>query len=209
MSGTADTSAMQSDQNAEPLQRGPIIISRHGKPALNRDAGPRLSWREYIDWWAAYEVGGLAEGQSPPEKLVSKVADAKLVLTSQRLRAQQTAAMAAPHMKAIEDGLFNEAPLPPPRWKIARFKPRTWNKYARAAWMMGHTLGEETASEARLRARQAAEALHDHARAGKVYLAAHGWFNRMIRKELQNLGWDCTYNGGDSYWSYREYTWRS
>jgi len=74
--------------------------------------------------------------------------------------------------------------------------------------MLGHSMGEETVTEARQRARLAAEALHSHAEVGKVYLAAHGWFNRMIRKELRRIGWTCVHNGGDSYWSYREYHWR-
>lgn len=208
MSGTVTDSDMPNDKSAHAKGRGPIIISRHGKPALNRDAGPRLTWKEYIDWWAAYEAGALQDGQSPPEQLKANVADAKLVLTSERLRAQQTAAMAAPHLSAIEDALYNEAPLPPPQWKV-RFKPRTWNKYARAAWMLGHSMDGESVSEARIRARHAAEALHAHAQVGKVYLAAHGWFNRMIRKELLAIGWECTHNGGDSYWSYREYAWLS
>jgi len=207
MSGTANTHPKRAADGAEPVRRGPIIVSRHGKPALNRDVGPRLTWKEYIDWWAAYEAGALEDGQTPPPKLMANVADADIVLTSGRLRAQQTAAMAAPHLEAIEDPLYNEAPLPPPQWKL-RFKPRTWNKYARAVWMTGHSLGGETVSEARLRARKAAEALHARSEAGKVYLAAHGWFNRMIRKELRRLGWKCTYNGGDSYWSFREYKWR-
>lgn len=205
MSGLTDISA---EAKAAPTARGPIIVSRHGKPALNRDEGPRLTWKEYIDWWAAYEAGGLADGQTAPEKLTNKVSDAKRILTSARLRAQQTAVMAAPHLQAVENAIFNEAPLPPPRWKV-RYKPRTWNIYARVAWMLGHSMGGETIGEARIRARKAAEALHEEACVGKVYLAAHGWFNRMIRKELRRIGWKCTYNGGDSYWSFREYTWRS
>ena len=49
---------------------GRIIIVRHGKPNLDRDAGPRLNWREYRDWWAAYETAPLDEGQEPPRKLL-------------------------------------------------------------------------------------------------------------------------------------------
>ena len=161
-----------------------------------------------MEWWAEYELGGLEDGQAAPEKLKTAVADSKLVLTSARLRAQQTASMAAPHMSAVPDALYNEAPLPPPRWNFIRFKPRTWNKYARAAWMLGHSLGDETAKEANTRATEAATTLHAHAEVGKVYLAAHGWFNRMIRRELKTLGWTCTYNGGDSYWSFRVYEWQ-
>ena len=188
--------------------RGPIIIARHGRPALNRNEGPRLSWQEYVDWWAAYEAGPLADGQNAPDSLKTLVADAAVVLTSGRLRAQQTAALAATHMPAEIRDLFNEAPLPPPRFKRARYLPRTWNMLARAAWMRGHSLGGETVKDARLRAADAARALHEEAAKGKVFLAAHGWFNRMIRKELRRSGWRCVHDGGDRYWSHRMYEWR-
>lgn len=207
MTGTrVENSEELKPASGQTLTRGPIIISRHGRPALNRDAGPGLTWQQYVDWWAAYEIGALAEGQSPPKKLMDKVADAKLVLASGRLRAQQTAAMAAPHMAAQISDLYNEATLPPPSWPV-KFKPRTWNMYARMAWMRGHTIGGETNKEAWARARDAAKSLHDHAEVGKIYLAAHGWFNRMLRTELKRLGWRCVHNGGNSYWSDRVYEW--
>ena len=38
-----------------------------------------------------------------------------------------------------------------------------------------------------------------------VVLAAHGWFNRMLRPELKKRGWTCVHDGGDKYWSYRIY----
>ncbi|MEL6259252.1 MAG: histidine phosphatase family protein [Pseudomonadota bacterium] len=184
---------------------GPIVISRHGRPALDRSAGPRLSWRQYQDWWDAYEIGGLADDQTPPDVLVKEVADADIILTSERLRAQQTAALAAPGRAAAVNSLFNEAPLPPPRLPGARCLPKTWNILARAAWMNGHSLDGESVDEARLRAARAADALHDAAQLGKVYLAAHGWFNRMLRPELKRRGWRCVYDGGDRYWSHRIY----
>ena len=49
--------------------RGPIIIARHGRPALDRTKGPKLDWKAYVDWWAAYEAGGLEEGQEAPQAL--------------------------------------------------------------------------------------------------------------------------------------------
>lgn len=188
--------------------RGPIIISRHGRPALDRRLGPKLAWQDYVKWWDRYEQGPLADGQSAPQSLMNLVADANVVFASGRLRAQQTAAIALPHSPATHDPVFNEAPLPPP--KISGFKvlPKTWNVLARIAWMVGHTLGGETASEARLRARIAALRLHEASAQGKVYLAAHGWFNRMLRPELKRLGWVCVDDGGDRYWSYRVYAYR-
>lgn len=167
--------------------------------------GPRLAWREYIDWWAAYERGALAEGQSAPSSLRLIVEDAGTVFTSARLRAQQTARFAAPHLEAVGDPVFNEAPLPPPPLCGLRVLPRTWNILARTAWIAGHSLEGESHREARRRARLAATRLHEAARDGKVYLAAHGWFNRMLRPELARLGWSCVEDGGDAYWSYRVY----
>lgn len=188
--------------------RGPIIISRHGRPALDRRAGPRLEWREYVDWWSRYEAGPLAEGQQPPKALMDLVADADVVFASGRLRAQETAAKALPHKPAQHDPVFNEAPLPPPKFHGMRVLPKTWNVLARTAWLAGHSLDGESSSEARLRARIAALRLHEASEQGKVYLAAHGWFNRMLRPELRRLGWTCVEDGGDRYWSYRVYRYR-
>ncbi|MEL7130166.1 MAG: histidine phosphatase family protein [Pseudomonadota bacterium] len=186
-------------------RRGPIIVGRHGRPALDRTAGPKLGWQDYVAWWDAYEAGGLAGGQSAPRDLVALVADADVLLTSGRRRAHETINEAAQGRIAEALSLYNEAPLPPPRFKRAKFLPKTWNVLARIAWLMGHSLGDETVGEARARAGVAARALHDASVEGKVYLAAHGWFNRMIRKELRKLGWRCRYNGGDKYWAWRIY----
>lgn len=187
-------------------RRGPIIVSRHGKPALDRTKGPRLDWQAYVDWWAAYEAGGLEAGQDAPAALKELVADADILFTSGRRRARETMASAAAGREAEALDIFNEAPLPPPRLRRARFLPKTWNVLARIAWLFGHQLGEdENVNASRARAKDAASALHIAATEGKVFLAAHGWFNRMIRKELIQLGWRCTYNGGDQYWSWRIY----
>ncbi len=188
--------------------RGPIVISRHGKPALDRAAGPKLAWLDYVDWWNRYEKGALADGQAAPQGLIDAVADADIVFASARLRAQQTAALARPDKQASHDPVFNEAPLPPPKWPGVRVLPKSWNILARSAWLVGHKLDGESVQEAHLRAKIAALRLHEASAQGKVYLAAHGWFNRMLRPELRRLGWVCVADGGDSYWSYRVYEYR-
>lgn len=185
--------------------RGPIIVARHGRPALDRTKGPRLGWKQYIDWWAAYEAGGLQEGQTAPEKLKMLVADADLYLTSSRRRAHETMASAAPGKVSKPMDIFDEAPLPPPQFGWLKVLPKRWNVISRLSWMMGNAMDGETVTEARQRAREAAKVLHEAALEGKVFLAAHGWFNRMIRKELKKLGWRCVYNGGDRYWGWRQY----
>lgn len=189
-------------------KRGPIIVSRHGRPALNRSAGPKLDWQEYRDWWERYEVGRLAEDQAAPAKLKSVVAEVELVLSSVRPRAVQTATWATSGREPEQHAVFNEAPLPPPRFKTKKYLPKTWNILARTAWLGGHSLDGESVREARNRAKQAAQVLHDKADGQSVYLAAHGWFNRMLRRPLRKLGWVCVYDGGDKYWSYRVYEYR-
>ncbi|MEZ5952712.1 MAG: histidine phosphatase family protein [Hyphomonas sp.] len=196
------------DTTSTASRRGPIVISRHGKPQLDRTAGPRLDWRQYKDWWARYELSPLRDDEVAPQALMDTVRDADIVMASGRIRAQETAARAAPHMQAAYDDVFNEAPLPPPTIPGVRYLPKTWNILARAAWMNGHALDGESVVQARLRAMEAAQKLHEASVDAKVYLAAHGWFNRMLRPELKKLGWKCVHDGGDSYWSYRIYEYR-
>lgn len=185
---------------------GRIIVARHGKPALDREAGPRLDWSAYRDWWAAYEAGSLADGQTPPRALV-QIAEDAVVFSSSRPRAHQTARAIAGSREVQPDPVFNEAPLPPPRWSSRRrYLPKTWNKVARLAWLLGHHGGEEPVQETRIRADLAAQRLIAAAEEGRdVLLAAHGWFNRMLRRPLARRGWRCVRDGGDSYWSFRVY----
>jgi broad specificity phosphatase PhoE len=197
------------NQNATPKAiRGPIIISRHGRPALNRSVGPKLSWQEYRDWWERYEQGSLAEDQAPPEKLTACVDGVDLVLSSERPRAIETAKWATGGRMPETNPIFNEAPLPPPRFATRKYLPKTWNVLARVFWLRGHRLEGEGVRDARARAAAAAAVLHDAAHGKSVYLAAHGWFNRMLRGPLKRLGWVCVYDGADKYWSYRIYEYR-
>ena len=200
------TQSPSEETQASTTKPGPIIVARHGRPALDRAAGPRLSWQEYKDWWARYEIGSLAEGQEAPQKLKDIVADSDVVLSSSRPRARETAMKAAPWADIESSELFWEANLPPPTWERVRFLPKTWNILARAAWLRGHKLDGEGIRDAEARAEQAVDYLIDRAQEGQVFLAAHGWFNRMLRPRLRKRGWTCKQDGGDRYWSYRLYT---
>ncbi len=183
-----------------------IIVVRHGRPRLDRDAGPRINWRQYQSWWATYEETGLADGQTPPLNLLEAAQSAPVVLSSTRLRARETAAKIAAGRPILEDPIYVEAPLPPPPLPWVRFLPRTWNKLARLAWMIGHAPNVESLAQAEARAAQAAATLDERANAGEVVvLCAHGWFNRMLRPHLRARGWKCVIDGGDRYWSFRVY----
>jgi broad specificity phosphatase PhoE len=186
---------------------GRIIVVRHGRPALDRAAGPPLDAAGYRDWWARYEAGSLADGQKCPPDLIQVAAGDVIFLSSERPRAKETAARISNGRPVKHLAVFNEAPLPPPRWsERRRFLPKTWNIIARSAWLLGHADGDEHVKEARARARAAADVLIETAGHGRdVVVAAHGWFNRMLRRPLARRGWRCVRDGGDSYWSYRIY----
>jgi broad specificity phosphatase PhoE len=193
--------------DAAPKRPGRIVVVRHGRPSLDREAGPRLDWRAYREWWGNYEACSLAQGQAPPDELRRHAVGDAVFFSSVRPRAVETAVMIAGDRTVTRNPIFNEAPLPPPRWSERRkYLPKTWNKIARLAWMMGHAGGEESAQEARRRAAEAARLLVAAASEGRdVVLAAHGWFNRMLRPQLSRMGWTCVRDGGDSYWSFRVY----
>lgn len=207
MDAAVQTTPRPAAGSAGTVRPGRIVVVRHGRPSLDREAGPRLDWRAYRDWWSSYEACSLADGQSPPDELKRHASGDPVFFSSVRPRAMETAAMIAGDKAVTKSALFNEAPLPPPRWSDRRkYLPKTWNKIARLAWMMGHAGGEESAQDARRRAAEAAKVLVDAAADGRdVVLAAHGWFNRMLRPQLARLGWTCVRDGGDSYWSFRVY----
>ena len=166
-----------------------------------------MGWRDYKDWWAKYELSSLKEGQKCPDALLQAVSDDAIILSSARKRAIETAGHLGRGRAVKHDAMFNEAPLPPPR-VAGKMGPKNWNKIARLLWMMGHTGGEEHVRDARRRAAQAADVLVRTAQSGEgrdVVLAAHGWFNRMLRPELKKRGWANVHDGGDKYWSFRIY----
>lgn len=165
-----------------------------------------MRWRDYRDWWATYELSSLKDGQKCPEALLKEIGEDAVILSSARPRAMQTAGHLGRGREVKHDPMFNEAPLPPPKLGPFPMRPKNWNKIARLLWMMGYTGGEEHVRDARRRAAKAADILVQTAGEGRdVVLAAHGWFNRMLRPELKKRGWANVHDGGDKYWSYRIY----
>lgn len=203
-----EVSAGTHDISKQTNVYGRIIIARHGKPDKDRELGPKLTHREYIEWWAGYERASLKQdGQGPSKKLLEATKNAPIINASIRPRSIQTAQAIANGRDIVQNEIFVEAPLPPPEWSdFWKFLPKRWNLFARISWCFGNSGGQESQVEARIRAANAADLLISQAATGEdVVLTAHGWFNRMMRPELKRRGWKCRYDGGDSYWSFRIY----
>jgi len=191
---------------AAAKRAGSIVLARHGEPALSRKV--RLTAREYRDWWALYEAGGIIAGQSPPPHLKAAAERAAVIYCSTRLRSIETATVLAAGRDFIRDALFIEAPLPPPRWPgFIRLSPRKWGVISRLWWwFLGHHEDQESRAQAELRAAEAARRLDEMAAKGDdVLVVAHGFFNTMIGIELRRLGWRCVKGRGYKYWSTRSF----
>ena len=185
---------------------GAIILTRHGEPALSRKC--LITARQYGDWWARYEIGGLLAGQTPPAELVAAAQGAGAIYASTRQRAQETAAAVSAGREVMSDVMFIEAPLPPPpvpEW--IRLSPKWWGVVSRFWWhAFDHHDGQETRAQAEARADQAARKLIARAEGGQdVLVFAHGYFNHMVGRALKSDGWKLVQNQGFKYWSQRRY----
>jgi broad specificity phosphatase PhoE len=185
---------------------GAVILARHGQPALSRRI--MLSADEYREWWADYEMGGLAEGQAPPEPLAQAAERAGFVIASTRPRSVETAQALTDGRAFAEDPLFVEAPLPPPHWpRWLKLSPRYWGVISRFWWwFFNHHDQQETRKQAEARAEEAARQLVELAASGQdVLVVAHGFFNTMVGVALARRGWRCVQDGGFKYWAARRF----
>jgi broad specificity phosphatase PhoE len=200
----ADAEFVDFEETAQ--QPGAVILARHGQPALSRKR--MLSADEYREWWADYEMGGLLDGQTPPESLRLAAERAGFIIASTRLRSVETARAVAGGRTFAEDALFIEAPLPPPHWpKWFKLSPRIWGGVSRFWWWwFNHHDHQESRAEAQVRADEAARQLVELAAGGRdVLVVAHGFFNTMVGLALRRHGWRCVQDGGFRYWSARRF----
>ena len=198
------TLGLSVEKSANSAKPDVIILARHGEPDLSRKV--RLNWRGYKYWWRLYDEAGLKPKSKAPKMIRELARQADLVMASTLPRAIETAERALGADVERREAVLIEAPLPPPNLGYIKLKPRTWGVLSRISWMMGFSGETESQADARIRADKAAQMLSDEAQNGRmIFVAAHGWFNRMIRAGLKKRGFICTEDHGDLHWSYRRY----
>ncbi|MGB7999206.1 MAG: histidine phosphatase family protein [Anaerobacillus sp.] len=167
-----------------------ISLIRHGK-SLCRASEP-LSYRSFKDWMIEYDHVGAAEEDAYPSDSIEKVLSSELVFTSDLKRSVQSALLLSPALTPKSDTTFREVELPtfihvPDTIKV---KPNVWAVILRVMWFLGYSKGCESFTSAKKRAVQAAlklsEAAKEHT---SIVLVGHGFFNKMIAKELKRRGW--------------------
>ena len=183
-----------------------ILLIRHARPRFDTRARVRTS--DMRDFLAAYESAGIDHRHTDPRTRKTKTycSDAKggecRILTSNSRRSIESARLFFPHIEETTgDPLYREAELP------ARIPvPGLSLPYsvavaiARSLWMLGLHQQVESYAMARARARRAAERLADSAtEGGRVVLVGHGFFNRLIGRQLKRAGWTRAHNEGNGY----------
>ena len=165
-----------------------IIIVRHGEPAMEKKG-----WRNRdgaIRYTQMYDSVGVYDFDSPP--ICLKVNDPLMVYTSCLPRAINTAqkTLGEDYPKESME-LFNEFERRIINFPNIKLPMKFWSVTTRLVWMMGFNHGGiESFSEARKRAKSAAQFLHrDAQQNGKTLLFAHGFLNRYIKKYLKEEGY--------------------
>ena len=197
-----------------PLQRAAmptpmIVLMRHAEPDF--DTSMRVRTSDMSGVLAAYDEAGIKwtrdgrrTGEIIPHVVGKEGRDGSSVqvVTSNLRRSIESARLFFPHLEpAATDMLYREAELPAklPLGGLA-MRYSTAVGILRILWMFGIHQQAESYAMAVARARRAAEALAGRAMEhGCVVLVGHGFFNRLIDRELTRNGWTAIRREGGGF----------
>lgn len=165
-----------------------IHLFRHGPSAYHEPA--MLTYTQFGTWIDRYDAAGIRSMNGPDKVNVLPVPPAQSVLASDLPRAIETAHLLYPDAMIISNAVFREAHLPVLPLRGIRFKAEIWVILAQLAWRCGWAPDGESAKRAHQRAAEAANLLIAQT-IGRddVALIGHGFFNRLIARELIRRQW--------------------
>lgn len=185
-----------------------ISLIRHGRSKLIDNK--KITGLEFIKWVNRYDQMGVFPEHDYPDETKKKISDAKIVVTSDLKRAIESAKLLNSNVTLISNSLFRETelPTPPSLWNI-KLRPNIWAVLMRILWFSGFSKNCESMANARKRAEKAAQQLIDYAKDHhSVALVGHGFFNRLIAKELEKQGWKTSRKMSSKHWSVTTFRWK-
>ncbi|WP_232223906.1 histidine phosphatase family protein [Anoxybacteroides tepidamans] len=144
-----------------------------------------------------------------PTVTTQKAQSANVLITSTLRRAIHSVELLAPAGIVETSELFREVDMPVPLAgaRFVRLPQGLWLVLARLCWLCGYSKGVESYAEAVARAEKASLVLIEYAQAyGKVAVVGHGWFHRLVGKQLEKKGWTCTTKQSSAHWHACSYT---
>jgi broad specificity phosphatase PhoE len=181
-----------------------ITFIRHGRS--KHIENHKMPCFDFTQWVENYDNNGVFEELTYPSATIEKITSAKIVVTSDLIRAVESAQLLKPGVKVISNPVFRETELP--RWamKSLKLRPNVWAVLLRILWLCGYSNECESLTSAKLRAEKAAQQLMTLAEENKsVALVGHGVFNRLIAKELQKQGWKGKRRTTAKHWNCTSY----
>jgi broad specificity phosphatase PhoE len=182
--------------------RTKIVLMRHGEPTSRYSAW--IAGHEFGEWVRSFDQGGIKEAMLIPDEVRQLASTIGLVISSDLLRATQSAARLA--RKTVIDPDLREARLVESFRTSLRAPASLWLAAARLAWWLDVTSSQEPITAARARAQRVTDNVISLAREHRsVLVVGHGVFNSLIAHRLRALGWSGPLVPPSHYWSVATY----
>jgi broad specificity phosphatase PhoE len=177
-----------------------IILVRHG-PSAHVDERGAVDNAGINAWRASYDAAGIRADAQPPQALRDLVANATHLVSSDLLRAIQSAERLAPGREVHVSALLREAPLAIPNWPT-RLPLLGWAMLIHLTWQYRIVRGVDPPEVDRARAATAADWLAGLVSDGSTaVVVTHGVFRRLLALDLVSRGWKAKRDGGYRHWS--------
>lgn len=162
---------------------------------------------EFKQWIEQYDCNGVFEENSYPADTLERIATANIVITSDLKRSIESAKLLNRNLTAVSDPLFRETELPIPVARGMKLNPSTWSLILRCLWFLGYSRDCESLNEAKDRAKKASKLLVWYAeKHTSIVLVGHGFFNILVSKELQKMGWKGKSSPSSKHWNCTTYS---
>jgi len=184
-----------------------VIFIRHGRPACRgiyqRDTA--IPGDLVGSMLEDYAETGLDMSFPPPAQAIESISGAGAVLCSDLPRAVESARCLVPHIMPSANGIFREAGLPYGYFRRLKMKPEPWMAIMRICWLTGFHRNTESLAEAKCRARQGNDRIIEAVKINDtVLVAAHGFINIFMIRNLRARGWHPRHAMRYGYWGCNE-----
>ncbi|MGM7636673.1 histidine phosphatase family protein [Bacillus sp. Hm123] len=159
-----------------------ISLIRHGRSTHTDHSWINAS--QFGDWVKQYDAAGVFTEADFPEETKRKMADAKLIVTSDLTRSIHSAHLLSPQTNIVSSPLFREVGIPRVSFSKIKAPPALWSILLRSCWLFGYSSQTESLLQAKKRAKEASEQLiHYATKYETILLVGHGFFNRSRARE--------------------------
>lgn len=181
-----------------------VVLLRHGKPRL--PDSKRMTGVAFGNWINSYDGAPLDTRVPPPKQSILAARGCSVAVCSTLARSIESSEMLGISKEMEISDTFVEASLPNYNVLNLKFPEQFWLVFFRISWFLGYSPNSESYSQVKVRAKICSERLAALAKEnGSVIFVGHGILNRLISRELRNLGWCGSAKTKSNYWQFSVY----